>query len=493
RSRQTEADGSNINPSQSNLKQPNLRPTREVPSESRPASFPVLIPKRASHLELDQEDENSLDDDNITQSVEWFGRKQIKIESSYKPDPRIDSLLDSLSAYLGENYATLNKFHRKLKNEVGLKLYFTFANHTQREISIHKQFIRQLKSSNFLKLGRIIKRDDRPDYIIAISHDRSDIKAFLNGVWFERYVYHKVAETLKAEGIQHEYLRNPKITYPNGEVSELDLFFLVDGKPLLLECKSGQNHDYDIEKFVRHRRTLGLNAENSIFVVLDIDESEAYIRSKTWEITAVDQIKLIEHIKATIAADDGAQDQDDPLTGDSDPEQDSALEGYDASGLAAFFKQRGLNLAPDHRAAIFDHLIPLVEQDGPISFTDIAKTIRDRMSQEFALSRRKVGEVLNCLRYSDVFRDGENQPVRNVSEPIHSIRSPIGIILERKCMEFYSRRILQLFDPDFFDLKSNAEAFERLTHGNVPSPDKIEQFKDDIAQLQISELFDEDE
>ena len=57
-------------------------------------------------------------------------------------------------------------------------------------------------------------------------------------------------------------------------------------------------------------------------------------------------------------------------------------------------------------------------------------------------------------------------------------------------MEFYSKKILQLFDPDFFDVEGNVQAFERLTRGMVPSRTKIEQFKEDIAQLQTSEVID---
>jgi hypothetical protein len=38
---------------------------------------------------------------------------------------------------------------------------------------------------------------------------------------------------------------------------------------------------------------------------------------------------------------------------------------------------------------------------------------------------------------------------------------------ERKCMEYYVERILNLFDPDFFEVENNISTFEKLTLGHL--------------------------
>ncbi|NEQ30661.1 MAG: hypothetical protein F6K04_06615, partial [Leptolyngbya sp. SIO4C5] len=50
--------------------------------------------------------------------------------------------------------------------------------------------------------------------------------------------------------------------------------------------------------------------------------------------------------------------------------------------------------------------------------------------------------------------------------------------LEKKCMEFYAEKILQQFDPDFFDEADNVKEFENLTLGKAPTPEKIKQMRE---------------
>lgn len=50
-------------------------------------------------------------------------------------------------------------------------------------------------------------------------------------------------------------------------------------------------------------------------------------------------------------------------------------------------------------------------------------------------------------------------------------------------MEYYAERILNLFDPDFFEETENIEAFERLTLGKAPSLEKVNQIKERQGHL----------
>ncbi|WP_346291942.1 hypothetical protein [Sphaerothrix gracilis] len=388
----------------------------------------------------ENQDEASGDEakaDEAQKVIEWFESNHIEVDNYYEPDYRIDNMLDGLSLYLGDNYSILSNFHWKLRNSVGRKLHFNLKEYDSRSKRIHNQYLRKLKSSDYLSDGKLVKKQESPDFIIAAPYNRSDIQGFFDGGWFERFIYYKVVELLDAEGADYQYLRNPKISYNNNETSELDLFFLVNQKPLLIECKAGVNYHQGIEKFVKHRERLNLDSSNAIFVVLDIDEAEAYIRTHNWKITVADQNNFLSQIKQLLNENisEPSETADEELEEETEPAADD-------SSLKSFFKKWKLNRAPEYRTAILNELIQLVDSlDEPVSFNEITKIIRDRMkSSDASLARIKISEILNCLRRFDLFRSENNKPVRNTATPIFKMASLKVKTLEKKCMEFYAEK-----------------------------------------------------
>ena len=402
-------------------------------------------------------------------------------------------MLDELSLYLGDNYAILKRFHRKLRSSVGKRTRFDLRDYDSRAKRIHNQYLKKLKSCDYLLNGRLIKNKELSDFIVADSYNRSDIQGFFDGGWFERFIYDKVVELFDSEGVDYQYLRNPKIAYENGDLSELDLFFLVNGKPLLIECKAGQQYHAGIEKFNTHGQRLNLNSDNAIFVVLDIDEAEAHIRTHHWDITVADQNNFLDRIKSLIETHGSSQS----LVDNGEEEEEAGKEASatsDDDSLETFFKKRNLNLAPESRKFLFDELIKLFKGlDGStISFNDITKSLRDSVQKESNLSRRKVNEILNCLRCADLFRDAQKKPVRNTSEPIDHMASLRSKVFETKCMEFYSGRILHLFDPDFFEEPENITIFESLTLGSAPSLERVKYLKERQVNMRVAISNDDD-
>ncbi len=421
--------------------------------------------------------EETQDEEAAQTTIEWFRGKGIEVENYYEPDPRIDALLDKLSLYLGDNYSILKHFHNKLRASAGKSTQLRLATYDSGAKRIHNQYLKKLISSDYLKRGKIVKRKDSEDFITATSYDRPDVKGFLDGAWFERFIYDKVIELFDSEGIDYQYLRNPKVVYPNGDLSELDLFFLVNGNPLLIECKATQRYHEGLEKFDTHRKRLNLNASNAIFVVLDIDETEAHLRNHHWNITVADQNDFLVRIKESIVSYGISQSENDE---DEDEVNNSTSDNIDSDSLESFFKKHNLNLAPECRPLAFDELVKLMNGlDEPTNFNEISKNMRDNVDM---LSRKRSNEILNCLRYTDMFRNQNNKPVGGVSKPISGMSSLKPKTFERKCMEFYARRILDQFDSDFFETEENIILFESLTKGSAPSPEKIRRIKESLSQ-----------
>ncbi|NEZ57374.1 hypothetical protein [Adonisia turfae] len=383
------------------------------------------------------EHEETLEDKTAQKVIEWFIAKNIEVENYYEPNPTIDTLLDRLSLYLGDNYSVLKKFHRRLRSSVGKRTRFDFRDYDSRAKSIHNQYLKKLKSSDYLSLGKLVKNKETSDFIIANSYDRPDIQGFFDGGWFERFIYYKVVELFDSEGVDYQYLRNPKIAYGEKDLSELDLFFLVNGQPLLIECKAGQHYHDDIEKFNNHAKRLSLAPQNAIFVVLDIEEAEADIRTHHWNITVADQNNFLVYIKRAIKIHKYSQSsidyKNDNIDDDFFSEEENRKVTVSDDSLETFFRKNRLNLTPESRSAVFNKLIKLIEDsDKPFSFNDITKAIRDSMKKDHNLSREKVSETLHCLRYHDLFRDNQNKPVHNTSELIYSMASLKPKTFEKK-------------------------------------------------------------
>lgn len=426
--------------------------------------------------ELNEED--FLASENTERVMGWLNDQGIEVNNFYQPDPVVDDFLDDLSLYLGDNYMVLRGFHQRLKSNIGTRFRFDLRNFSALECSIHHEFLSQLRASSLLSFGRFFK--ERSDYILASTHNRKDVQIFLTGDWFERFIYGKTIEILDAAGVDYQCLRNPIITYPNENGSEVDLFFLINSSPLLIECKSGQNYDEGIEKFVWHRDQLGLLPEHAIFVVLDIDPSEALLRTRRWDIPVVNQNEFARHIKSLIKAEDHEgfylEAEDDLF--DPGPIHARLLESQNSS-MEEFLKSDKLNLAPEYRLDIFSELVGLFEQDfSPMNFHMITKNVRDRMAdRNIVLSRHKIHETLNALLYSNCFHNQQNRPERNIYRPIFGLESLEPEILERKAMEYYARQILNRFNPNFFETEDDIQAFEFLTMGQAPSPDQLQKIK----------------
>lgn len=454
--------------------------------KSQPYPSPLLLAEPQSSIpqsfSIEERAETS-EDEAVQKITEWFEKKQVEVENYYEPDPQIDRLLDGLSLYLGDNYSSLKMLHWKLRSSVGKKTTFDLSKCSTRIKSIHKEYINKLKSSDYLSIGRLVIRKDNSSFIVAESHQRSDIQGFFDGGWFERYIYDKVVELLDAEGADYQYLRNLKIAYSSSDkaepnIAELDLFFLVNGQPLLIECKTGSSHTKGIAKFNKHREKLGLDMNSAVFVVLDIDEAEAHLRTTNWGATVTNQNDFLARIKERITASRPSLpslDEDE----ESEAAEEVGLVDLGNESLESFFKIIKINLAPKSRRRVLESLIQLMEASKePTTFNQISKALRDHLKDELSLSRHKISEILNCLRVTKLFRNEDNRPVINTAKPIYKMTVLNVDFFERKCVEYYTKKILTMYDPGFFNTAENIALFETLTQSKTLFPEEIEQIRE---------------
>jgi hypothetical protein len=84
----------------------------------------------------------------------------------------------------------------------------------------------------------------------------------------------------------------------------LDLLFLIQNEPLLIECKTGQISNSDLDRFRQHKATLSISKQRAFFITLDKPESEADNWSQSRDITVVNRNNFLAQIGKLITEEE---------------------------------------------------------------------------------------------------------------------------------------------------------------------------------------------
>ena len=115
-------------------------------------------------------------------------------------------------------------------------------------------------------------------------HDAiQEVCKFFTSEWLERYAFLKSAQVLRAHNLHFERARD-LVTAPNWEnqrKSELDVLYLIQGKPLWIECKAWADPTENIEKLTRYlskynayRERLGIPKTHALALVLNLSPKQ---------------------------------------------------------------------------------------------------------------------------------------------------------------------------------------------------------------------------
>ena len=218
-------------------------------------------------------------------------------------------MFDRLAGRLGENYVAekgghvLRSFMRRLRwaithSRTGTKFQLRDANQSQTRVitSIAREFGRSSVFSNY----NYVK--DQGVLNIGLSK-QIDAQDFLVGGWFERFIYQEAESFLTQSEMAFEVLKNPFIRFPNQDTFELDLLLSVEGKPILIECKTGKNPNYlnrHLEKFASHCDRLAIEKERAFLIVLDLDPTQEQDLANLWPFQSASQTTFVPKLRTAL-------------------------------------------------------------------------------------------------------------------------------------------------------------------------------------------------
>lgn len=236
--------------------------------------------------------------------ITWLAAKKVSVEKHRIPDPHIDEIFNKQAIYLGNHLKDesqkplLAPLLKQIKWAISQNrgVQYHLKNSTQLQTRIATQFCRSLHDDTLLSSYHYSKK-----IIHAAIQDRGDVRNFFNGEWFERFICYRISELLQNLRLPYSYLMNPIIKFPNGDSFELDLLFLVEGQPLLVECKTGGDFNTHLKKFSDHRKRLSISPERAFLVILDLEDFQTERLSQFWKFKVVNQDKLLSLIQAVVS------------------------------------------------------------------------------------------------------------------------------------------------------------------------------------------------
>jgi hypothetical protein len=244
----------------------------------------------------------------FNEAIKWLDKRGFEVTQHYQGESR-DRVFDAAALMIGNNYVHLNdlvgQIIYNIKNRPGETVKYSLSNKTKPEINICKQFCERI--NRFLLTH--YNYDSRTNAIYLVPIAEGTVLCFFEGKWFERYVHQAIVLLLSEYKIKHHQLINANFRLDNAifagiKDGELDLFFLIENNPFLVECKSGKS-DYqkDIQKYDKYSKVLKIQKNSSIYIALNMnDEVRDFLNDTFKFLTVVNSSNYHQALSSAIAS-----------------------------------------------------------------------------------------------------------------------------------------------------------------------------------------------
>ena len=401
---------------------------------------------------------------SVTEVIAWLNARHFHVES-YRQIQEVDAIFNELAIFMGERYSSIKPFYKQIKYHLqfGTRVRLNLSEKSKEQINNCIHFGKLLKNSSFLSEYHY---SSSHKVIFATPQRMGNMINFFNGGWFERFVYQQVCDLLSSHRLQYQCLINPRGVFANTDDFELDLLFLVESQPLWIECKSGDEYNSYLLKYSSHRQKLGVPVSLAFLVILDLADSQARNYTNIWNITVVNQNRLIPAIAAALGL---PESQETP--------QVNQFVIIPPRGLLTFLNKKHLRPLPEYRQSVISELIDLlIEPERPITLSQVEVILAEKLAEPLGISKTKLHDILNAVLRSNCLLNERREIVISSAEPISTLVSSELLFLDKKCIESYAFAVLAA-NPNYFENLDNVSEFEQTVGGEIPNLETIEQLK----------------
>ena len=276
---------------------------RLAPAEPAGAAEPIgtVDVEQVPLADIDIHDTAALADPRqFAPILAWFEQRKNRLEVNHRAMDTT-GFFDEVAVRLGDGYETLKPVSNQIrfaqrKGFSAAKL--SLVKSSEDEIEVLTRFCRELHQYSFVA-KYFHDKDEKTAWLTL--QTAPEIVKFFDGEWLEWYVFMKVLAFFRERRIAAACLRNPLVTFPNEDVHELDVLFLIDGRvPLCIECKTGEFRQ-DIDKYTRLVKRLKLEKEQFLVCATGLDEKQIQGFNSMYGVTFANETNFLEHVRRVAA------------------------------------------------------------------------------------------------------------------------------------------------------------------------------------------------
>lgn len=227
--------------------------------------------------------------------VNWLEMRNVN--AKVNPDAmNTTGFFDEAAVTLGNNYPLLSVISDTIKRRYRLeknKAYIELSKYSQEDIQKIRNFCQELYDYALVAKYFYNKQELKISLHLQLA---PKIVNFFNGEWLEWFAFMKVIALCQENNWNYACTRNMIINFENNEKYEVDVFFLVNDKPLFIECKSGEYREY-LDRYLRLRKMLFINKSRFLFLITEKNISKVSALSSMFDITFVNQENIDTYLK----------------------------------------------------------------------------------------------------------------------------------------------------------------------------------------------------
>ncbi|MCC7493625.1 MAG: hypothetical protein IT204_14820 [Fimbriimonadaceae bacterium] len=360
-------------------------------------------------------------------AVAWLQARKILLRRLPAP-ASADAVFDRLASTLGSRYQHLWRLHDQLRRclATGQSLSLQLTDRSQEEVAACTALAHDLSKLAILTRYHYQKSTR----LLNATVERSGaVVAFFTGGWFERYVCLQAEQVLAASGHPTAHLQNPQVQFANGDAGELDLFFMVAGTPLWIECKTG-DYQLHVRRYGELRRRLELPASRALLVLLGQTANLCQELSAIYGLTVCNEQTLTAALQVAVGLTPPAPA---PSSAPAPPTVTHTASGR-AAEVTAWLTRCGLRPLPAERPALIAALLAVVaEQPPPLVLRDL----KQRLVERTTTSGSQVQDVLQAVLRGGGLLGADGVPLASFLQPCARLLDHRSEVLEACCCRAY--------------------------------------------------------
>ena len=168
---------------------------------------------------------------------------------------------------------------------------------SEAQIAAITDFCRQLHDYSFV--SRYLYNRKEKTVHMTLQTAPAIVRFFL-GEWMEWFVFMKVLNSFREQGVPVSCLRRFHVNFPNEDKFEIDGFFLIGNEiPVCIECKTGEFRQ-DIKKFSLLRKKLNIDRTQFVVCAIGLNETQIQGFNSMYDVTFANESNFLQYVQRLV-------------------------------------------------------------------------------------------------------------------------------------------------------------------------------------------------